>query len=102
MRRSALQTIFSTSLFVISPGAQQSSALKQKSGNGSPKVIATFAPRPEYPLEARQHHRVGNGVLLEIDAERGMVRSAKILKSYRSQNTVHFYDDCSELLTPHA
>jgi TonB family protein len=47
-----------------------------------PKAAAVFSPKPEYPLEARQRHLVGSGVLiLHIDRDTGTVTSIDIEKS---------------------
>lgn len=46
------------------------------------KRLAINAPRPEYPYEAYAKHWTGAGiVLLEVDAQTGVVRSARMLKS---------------------
>jgi len=47
----------------------------------SPKNVI-FAPKPEYPLEARRRHLTGSGILiLHIDAKTGNVTSIDIEKS---------------------
>ncbi|HEV3056766.1 MAG TPA: energy transducer TonB [Vicinamibacterales bacterium] len=46
------------------------------------KAPALYAPRPEYPLEARRQHLTGRGLLiLHIDRETGTVTSVEISKS---------------------
>jgi TonB family protein len=43
---------------------------------------AAFAPKPEYPLEARQQHLTGSGILvLHIDKTTGTVTSVEVEKS---------------------
>ena len=49
---------------------------------GKPKAVAIYAPRPDYPIEARQRHLTGGGVaLLEVDPKTGYVTSARMEKS---------------------
>ena len=49
---------------------------------GKPKAVAIYAPRPDYPIEARQRHLTGSGVaLLEVDPKTGYVTSARMEKS---------------------
>ena len=50
------------------------------------KVLAVYAPRPQYPFEARVMHKGGsNGVSgvvdVTVEPETGVVTSAKMLKS---------------------
>jgi len=48
----------------------------------SAKVLATHAPRPEYPYEARRQRITGSGtVAMMIDPGSGNVRTASILQS---------------------
>jgi TonB family protein len=43
------------------------------------KSLATYAPRPQYPYEARSRHITGRGVcVVEVDAESGSVTSASM------------------------
>ena len=47
-----------------------------------PKAVAIYAPRPDYPIEARERHLTGSGVaLLQIDPRTGYVISARMEKS---------------------
>ena len=44
--------------------------------------MAIYAPRPDYPIEARERHLTGSGVaLLQIDKKTGYVTSARMEKS---------------------
>jgi TonB family protein len=46
------------------------------------KALATYAPRPAYPMEARRDRLTGSGVaLLEVDKRTGYVTSARMLQS---------------------
>ncbi len=50
------------------------------------KAVAIFAPKPEYPLEARAKRWGGSGViLLDVDVPTGRVTSARMLKSMGHQ-----------------
>jgi TonB family protein len=49
---------------------------------GSVKVLATYAPRPEYPYEARRQRTTGSGlVILMIDSSTGSVINARMAQS---------------------
>jgi protein TonB len=49
---------------------------------GQPKAAAIYAPPPEYPIEARQRHLTGDGVIVvEVDQNTGYVTAAHVLKS---------------------
>lgn len=46
------------------------------------KAVAIFAPKPDYPYEARSRHVTGSGVaLLEVDTGSGNVTSASMAQS---------------------
>jgi len=46
------------------------------------KALAIYAPRPAYPLEARNRHLTGSGiVLLQVDQKTGYVTAGRVLKS---------------------
>src|SRR4030095_11454626 len=48
----------------------------------SAKALATYAPRPQYPYEARSRHVTGSGVcVVEVDAGSGSVTSASMASS---------------------
>jgi len=48
----------------------------------SAKALATYAPRPQYPYEARSRHITGSGVcVVEVDAASGSVTSASMAQS---------------------
>jgi TonB family protein len=48
----------------------------------SAKAVTTYAPRPDYPEEARSHHIAGSGVcLVLVDPFSGNVTNASIAKS---------------------
>ena len=48
----------------------------------APRRPVVYAPRPEYPLEARRQHLTGSGLLiLHIDRETGIVTSVEIAKT---------------------
>jgi protein TonB len=49
---------------------------------GSVKILAIYAPRPQYPYEARRQHTTGSGlVLLMIDSATGRVTEARVAES---------------------
>ena len=49
---------------------------------GHPKAIAIYAPPLEYPIEARQRHLTGDGVIVvDVDHNTGYVTAAHVLKS---------------------
>jgi len=53
-----------------------------KSSESTPKTLAVYAPKPEYPLEARRRRLVGRGVaILEINRRTGYVKSARMQPS---------------------
>jgi len=46
------------------------------------KAIAIYAPKPDYPAEARARHLTGSGiVMLDVDVATGKVVSARMLQS---------------------
>jgi len=46
------------------------------------KAAAVYAPKPEYPFEARSKHWVGHGlIMLDVDTESGQVTAAHMEKS---------------------
>jgi protein TonB len=48
----------------------------------SVKVLAIYAPRPEYPYEARRQRTTGSGlVILMIDSPTGCVTNARMAQS---------------------
>ena len=48
----------------------------------SAKALATYAPRPQYPYEARSRHVTGSGVcVVEVDPGSGSVTSASMSQS---------------------
>ena len=50
------------------------------------KVLATYAPRPDYPYEARRRHATGSGVVvLTIDSSTGEVTDARVAQSTGSE-----------------
>ena len=49
------------------------------------KAVAIFAPKPEYPYEARSRHQTGSGVaLLSVDSASGNVTDASMAQSIGS------------------
>ncbi len=49
------------------------------------KAVAIFAPKPEYPYEARSRHQTGNGVaLLSVDTGSGSVTDVSMAQSIGS------------------
>jgi TonB family protein len=49
---------------------------------GQPKAIAIYAPPPEYPIEARERHLTGDGIIVvDVDQKTGYVTAAHVLKS---------------------
>jgi TonB family protein len=46
------------------------------------KAVAIYAPRPDYPIEARERHLTGSGIaLLKVDQKTGYVTAGRMLKS---------------------
>jgi TonB family protein len=46
------------------------------------QALATYAPKPDYPLEGRWYRQAGSGLaVLEVDSSSGKVRSARMEKS---------------------
>jgi TonB family protein len=57
-----------------------------RSSFSSFKVLATYAPRPDYPFEARRQHATGSGVVvLTIDSSTGTVSDARVAQSTGSE-----------------
>jgi TonB family protein len=61
-------------------------ATAARSGQGLPrtdgKILALYAPRPDYPYEARRQNAVGSGLVsLTIDSATGLVVSARMVRS---------------------
>jgi len=55
---------------------------KNESASGQRKALAIYAPRPQYPYEARNNHLTGSCVAsLNVDLRDGYVTSAQMLKS---------------------
>src|SRR6266699_1979215 len=51
----------------------------------SAKALATYAPRPQYPYEARSRHVTGSGVcMVDVDPGSGSVTSASMAQSIGS------------------
>lgn len=49
---------------------------------GNVKALAIYAPRPQYPYEARAHRQTGAGVaILVIDPSTGVVKNAEMAPS---------------------
>jgi protein TonB len=49
---------------------------------GQAKAVAIYAPPPEYPIEARQRHLTGDGIIvLQVDQNTGYVTAAHVSKS---------------------
>jgi len=72
------------------PTAQKFSPIKAPQAAGRPgtmsissaKALATYAPRPQYPYEARSHHIMGSGVcVVDVDPGSGSVTSASMAQS---------------------
>ena len=72
------------------PQAQKFAPIKAPQAAGRPgtmsissaKALATYAPRPQYPYEARSRHVTGSGVcVVEVDAGSGSVTSASMAQS---------------------
>jgi len=52
------------------------------SSSPSAKAIAVYAPKPEYPAEARARHLTGSGVImLDVDTASGRVTNVRMLQS---------------------
>src|SRR6266581_2702889 len=72
------------------PTAQKFAPIKAPQAAGRPgtmsissaKALATYAPRPQYPYEARSHHIMGSGVcVVDVDPGSGSVTSASMTQS---------------------
>jgi len=72
------------------PTAQKFSPIKAPQAAGRPgtmsissaKALATYAPRPQYPYEARSHRIMGSGVcVVDVDPGSGSVTSASMTQS---------------------
>ena len=72
------------------PTAQKFAPIKAPQAAGRPgamsissaKALATYAPRPQYPYEARSRHVTGSGVcVVEVDPGSGSVSSASMSQS---------------------
>ncbi|PYL10136.1 MAG: hypothetical protein DME34_01095 [Verrucomicrobia bacterium] len=51
----------------------------------SAKALATYAPRPQYPYEARSRHITGSGVcVVDVDVGSGSVTGASMAQSIGS------------------
>jgi TonB family protein len=72
---------FSLALLLV-VGTASAQTFSPASKLGKPKAVAIYAPRPDYPIEARERHLTGSGVaLLQIDKKTGYVTSARMEKS---------------------
>ena len=83
MARVLLQTLLIQVLLIGATGAFGSGVdTNLESQVWKPRASAVSAPRPDYPLEARQRHLTGSGILiLHIDKPSGMVTSIDVAKS---------------------
>src|SRR6266853_4467680 len=72
------------------PQAQKFTPIKAPQAAGRPgtlsistaKALATYAPRPQYPYEARSRHITGSGVIVAtVDATTGNVTSCSVSQS---------------------
>jgi TonB family protein len=72
------------------PQAQKFTPIKAPQAAGRPgtmsistaKALATYAPRPQYPYQARSRHMTGSGVcVVEVNAGSGSVTSASMAQS---------------------
>jgi protein TonB len=72
------------------PKAQKIAPIKAPQQAGRPgtmsisgaKALATYAPKPQYPYEARAHHIMGSGVcVVDVDPGSGSVTSATMAQS---------------------
>ena len=62
--------------------AEVVTAWRDLSSSPSAKAIAIYAPKPEYPAEARLKHLTGSGVVvLDVDVPSGRVINARMLQS---------------------
>jgi protein TonB len=49
---------------------------------GQPEAVAIYAPPPEYPIEVRERHLTGDGIIVvDVDQNTGYVTAAHVLKS---------------------
>src|ERR1700730_2009544 len=84
MSRSLLFFIVIVCVILSSSSDFAQQALESEKPNGDRRwnFAAVYAPKMEYPIEARQRGWVGSGlILLEIDSATGIVKSAKVIKS---------------------
>ena len=66
----------------VSPSKSTSVAGLSGPSFGSMKALATYAPRPAYPYEARRRGTTGSGlVVLIIDSSTGIVTDAQLVQS---------------------
>jgi len=57
-------------------------ATAQVVSSGEPKALATYAPRPEYPQQAREKRMMGRAVaIVNVDTRTGEVKSAQMESS---------------------
>src|SRR5436190_6553007 len=69
-------------IFLLVGAFATSTATAQVNVSDKPKALALYAPRPEYPYEARSKHMIGRGIAgLSVDPSTGYVTSAQMLKS---------------------
>ena len=79
-------------MLLLIPIGFTSAAAPQTSGKRA-KSVAVFAPRPDYPYEARRQGMVGRGVvILEVD-----VGTGKVTHAYMAESTGHALLDGSAL-----
>jgi protein TonB len=69
-------------IFLLVGAVLTSIASAQVNISEKPKALALYAPRPQYPYEARSKHMTGRGIAgLSVDPSTGYVKSDQMLKS---------------------
>ena len=75
-----LLLMFLIMLFCTARAGTLTSSADVKASHG--KAFAIYAPAPDYPIEARERHFTGSGiVILQVDQKTGYVIGAQMLKS---------------------
>jgi TonB family protein len=66
------------SLLILLPAFAE---VQGSSSSSGPQPLATYAPKPDYPLASRKLHHVGSGLYLLRLRSNGTVQSVEVLKS---------------------
>ena len=75
-------TIFSQAANFAATGIKQEDTDQQRLSEEQARALATHAPMPQYPFQARAEHLQGAGMVrLDVDRRTGYVTSARMLQS---------------------